>query len=206
MKIKLSPREINSILDAIQKLIDLKLIFRKTSPHYDLDEETSKEFLNTLNHLRAHLNPIFSTYLKDQDLMGSSSIEQKIKMIISFADKRDQILVSSNSAKKVLKSLGIDPRDIIVSGGPLFYEDYKTVNPNIPDKALESIKKKCERNLEDIKSKDWEKKDLIFIYEKDDIGDALILDKIPRLEQMIEREVKTIALSSWDDLTWDDFS
>ncbi|TXT58977.1 MAG: hypothetical protein BAJALOKI2v1_270005 [Promethearchaeota archaeon] len=201
MKIKLSPGEVNSILDAIQKLIDLKLIFRKTAPQYNLDEETTKKFLNTLNHLRTLLNPIFSIYLKDQDLLGSSLIKKIKKTIASFADMRDQILVSSNSAKKVLKSLGVDPRDIIVSGGPLFYEDYKTVNPNIPDKALESIKKKCERVLEDIKSKDWEKKDLIFIYEKDDIGDMLILDKIPRLEHMINKDVKTIALSSWDDLT-----
>lgn len=202
MEFTLSTEEVNSLLNALNPLIELKLLFRKSTPKYQLSDKMCEEFLTSLKNLKDLLNPVFSKYLAKKYLkQETESIEEKIKKITSLSETRDQVLVSSNSAKKILKALGIDPRDIIVSGGPLFFEDFKLVNPNIPDKALPSIKKKCERILEELKSIDWKNKELYFIYEKEDIGDSLILDKMNRVEDLINKEVKTIALSSWDDLS-----
>ncbi len=202
MEFTLSTEEVNSLLNALNPLIELKLLFRKSTPKYQLNDKMCEEFLTSLKNLKDLLNPVFSKYLAKKYLkQETESIEEKIKKITSLSETRDQVLVSSNSAKKILKALGIDPRDIIVSGGPLFFEDFKLVNPNIPDKVLPSIKKKCERILEELKSIDWKNKELYFIYEKEDIGDSLILDKMNRVEDLINKEVKTIALSSWDDLS-----
>jgi hypothetical protein len=202
MEFTLSTEEVNSLLNALNPLIELKLLFRKSTPKYQLNDKMCEEFLTSLKNLKDLLNPVFSKYLAKKYLkQETESIEEKIKKITSLSETRDQVLVSSNSAKKILKALGIDPRDIIVSGGPLFFEDFKLINPNIPDKVLPSIKKKCERILEELKSIDWKNKELYFIYEKEDIGDSLILDKMNRVEDLINKEVKTIALSSWDDLS-----
>lgn len=202
MEFTLSTEEVNSLLNALNPLIELKLLFRKSTPKYQLNDKMCEEFLTSLKNLKDLLNPVFSKYLAKKYLkQETESIEEKIKKITSLSETRDQVLVSSNSAKKILKALGIDPRDIIVSGGPLFFEDFKLVNPNIPDKVLPSIKKKCERILEELKSIDWKNKELYFIYEKEDFGDSLILDKMNRVEDLINKEVKTIALSSWDDLS-----
>lgn len=202
MEFTLSTEEVNSLLNALNSLIELKVLFRKSTPQYQLSEKMCEEFLTSLKNLKNLLNPIFVKYLAKKYLkQETESMEEKTKKITSLSETRDQVLVSSNSAKKILKSLGIDPRHIIVSGGPLFFEDFKIVNPNIPDKALPSIKKKCERILEELKSIDWKNKELYFIYEKEDIGDSLILDKMNRVEDLINKEVKTIALSSWDDLS-----
>lgn len=202
MEFTLSTEEVNSLLNALNSLIELKLLFRKSTPKYQLSDKMCEEFLTSLKNLKVLLNPVFSKYLAKKYLkQETESIEEKIKKITSLSETRDQVLVSSNSAKKILKALGIDPRDIIVSGGPFFFEDFKLVNPNIPDKVLPSIKKKCERILEELKSIDWKNKELYFIYEKEDFGDSLILDKMNRVEDLINKEVKTIALSSWDDLS-----
>jgi len=202
MEFTLSTEEVNSLLNALNPLIELKLLFRKSTPKYQLNDKMCEEFLTSLKNLKDLLNPVFSKYLAKKYLkQETESIEEKIKKITSLSETRDQVLVSSNSAKKILKALGIDPRDIIVSGGPLFFEDFKLINPNIPDKVLPSIKKKCERILEELKSIDWKNKELYFIYEKEDFGDSLILDKMNRVEDLINKEVKTIALSSWDDLS-----
>jgi hypothetical protein len=201
MNLNLSSEEVDSFLKAMDSLIELKILIRKSTPNYQLNEKLSKEFLTLLRDLKGFLTPLFSKYLTETYLeKETESIQEKVNKITSLSKARDLILVSSNSAKNILKSQGIDPRDIVVSGGPLFIEDYKIVNPQIPDKALLSVKKKCNRILEELKSKDLSDKELYFIYERENIGDSLILNKISRVEKLINKRVKTIALSSWDNL------
>jgi hypothetical protein len=49
--------------------------------------------------------------------------------------------------------LGVDPQRIIVAGVPLELDDMKKLNPKIPEKALEPVKKKINRVKEDIERK-----------------------------------------------------
>ena len=102
--------------------------------------------------------------------------------------------------KKKLKNIGIDPRNIIVSGGPLFFKDYKIINPNLSEPALENIKKKCERLIKQLENEDWSKQNLIFIYEKENPTDELILSKLDRISNIIGKNLKTFELKSWKDL------
>jgi len=198
---KIKKEDVELLLEAIDDLVDLKIIIRKITPNYELNNIQKDEFISKLQHLYTSLHPIFSTYLKEESVLEQQGfIEEKREKIIKAFSRGNYLLVSSNSAKNNLKDLGADPRNIMVSGGPFFLEDYQKVDPNIPDHALEGIKKKCERVKEELKSKIWENNDLYFIYEKDDIADKLTLEKINQISDLIGKEVKTIGIKSWNSL------
>ncbi|MHA1273725.1 MAG: DUF2100 domain-containing protein [Promethearchaeota archaeon] len=191
-------KEISSLLSALEDLLEIKSIIRKITPKYNLDDELYDTFIKTLGSLKDKLEPIFSKYVITQKSKAESFNKESFKNeIIQLAEKNNFLLLSSNSAKKKLKNLGIDARNIFVSGGPLEPEDYKKVNPNLPEKALKGIKQKCTRLLNSIKTKNWSKSELYFIYEKDNPTDKLILDKISIISDIIKKDVKTIEIPSW---------
>ncbi|MGQ4875059.1 MAG: DUF2100 domain-containing protein [Promethearchaeia archaeon] len=191
-------KEISSLLSALEDLLEIKSIIRKITPKYNLDDELYDTFIKTLGSLKDKLEPIFFKYVITQKSKAESFNKESFRNeIIQLAEKNNFLLLSSNSAKKKLKSLGIDARNIFVSGGPLEPEDYKKVNPNLPEKALEGIKQKCTRLLNSIKTKNWSKSELYFIYEKDNPTDKLILDKISIISDIIKKDVKTIEIPSW---------
>lgn len=109
-------------------------------------------------------------------------------------------MVSANSSKKILIKRGMDPRQIIVTGGPLFFEDYKIINPDIPEQALKGIQKKCDRILNELSSQDWKTHDLLFIYESDNKSDKLIIDKLDRLKDIVQTEIKLFEIPDWNEL------
>jgi len=194
----LDSKEISSLLSALEDLLEIKSIIRKITPKYNLDDELYDTFIKTLGSLKDKLEPIFSKYVITQKSKAESFNKESFRNeIIQFAEKNNFLLLSSNSAKKKLKNLGIDARNIFVSGGPLEPEDYKKVNPNLPEKALKGIKQKCTRLLNSIKTKNWSKSELYFIYEKDNPTDKLILDKISIISDIIKKDVKTIEIPSW---------
>ncbi|MHA1335463.1 MAG: DUF2100 domain-containing protein [Promethearchaeota archaeon] len=191
-------KEISSLLSALEDLLEIKSIIRKITPKYNLDDELYDTFIKTLGSLKDKLEPIFSKYVITQKSKAESFNKESFRNeIIQLAEKNNFLLLSSNSAKKKLKNLGIDARNIFVSGGPLEPEDYKKVNPNLPEKALKGIKQKCTRLLNSIKTKNWSKSELYFIYEKDNPTDKLILDKISIISDIIKKDVKTIEIPSW---------
>jgi hypothetical protein len=160
------------------------------------------EFISKLRSLKKNLDPLFSHYLHAEILIKEDEFikiqREKIKNAL-MAD--NMAIISSNSAKKILKNMGIDPRKLIITGGPLFIEDYKKVNPQIPDNALKAIKKKCKNLIREIKNQDWNKnRDLYFIYEKGDLSDELTLEKLDRISDLIDKKVKVIKLDSWKEL------
>lgn len=121
-------------------------------------------------------------------------------MILDLLGSGNIALLSANSSKKKLKNLGIDPRQVIVSGGPFFFEDYELINQNLQEKAINNIKKKCDRILTEIKSINWSKKDLIFFYEKANNTDKIIFNKLDKISELIGKNVKSIEINSWKDL------
>jgi len=198
---KIKKDYVDNLLKTIDLLIDIKLIIRETTPNYNLDDRTKDEFLSLLKNIYDKLNPIFSNYLKKQILIDKEeSFQEKKDKILDVFSEGNYLLVTSNSAKKILKDLGADPRNIIVSGGPFFLEDYKKVNPNIPIHALKGIEQKCKRLREEIKNENWIEKDLFFLHEKNAIADKLTLNKINLISELIGKEVKTIEIESWDNL------
>ncbi len=151
-----------------------------------------------LKSLYNKLKPIFSKYLKDENSVFTTTTLRD--NILKTLNSNNFALISANSSKKKLKNIGIDPRRLIVSGGPLFFKDYMVLNPDIKNEQLQSIKKKCDRLINQIKNETWEEKDLVFIYEKGNFTDKFILDKINRLSELIGKQVKVLEIKSWKDL------
>ncbi|MFX1340570.1 MAG: DUF2100 domain-containing protein [Promethearchaeota archaeon] len=197
---KLYSEEVKALLTAIDDLIDIKIIIRKTVPNYNLNEVVYKSFLSNLKALYQKLNPIFSAYLSDEDMRVIEPSEDLKNKILDLVKSNTIILISANSSKKKLKNIGIDPRNLIVSGGPLFIEDYTIINPNLSEKALENIKKKCERLINQLANEDWSKRDIIFIFEKENPTDILILNKLDKISHIIGKKFKIFELNSWKDL------
>ena len=178
MIIKINSDEVKSILAALDDLIEIKILIRKITPEYNLNDILSKIFIEKLADVHKNLQPLFSKYLKEDHILKTEQSIYQLKEDIKAIIKSGSFgLVSANSSKKKLKTIGFDPRLLIVTGGPLFFEDYKKINQNISDNAIISIKKKCERILSQIKNIDWNQKDLIFIY--DSKKDSLLSFKNP---------------------------
>lgn len=201
MKGKIDSKEVKSLLDAIIDLIEIKMIIRKTVPDYELDEKLMEKYINILESLQLKLLPLFSKYLNQaSEEIQIKSKEEIIKEIKTLSRDVNITLVSSNSAKKKLKNIGLDPRNIIVSGGPIFFNDYSKVNPNISDKAIPGIKRKCENLISKITKINWEEKEFIFLYERDNITDKIILDELGKISELIGKKIITYLILSWKDL------
>jgi len=197
--IKIKSEEVKSILAAIDDLIEIKILIRKITPDYNLNDTLNKFFIEKLVDLHKNLQPLFSKYLKEEFILKTKkSINQLKEDIQDIIKKNNFGLVSANSSKKKLKTIGFDPRLLIVTGGPLFFEDYKKINQNISDNAIISIKKKCERILTQIETINWNHKDLIFIYDSNNTTDKLILKRIDALSKLIGKKVKTLEITSWN--------
>jgi len=182
-------------------LIDLKVLIRKIVPNYDLDNDINEKFVSLLNSLKDKLNPFFNKYL-EQGNLSEQGIEtnSKKKAIFDLLTNGHFALISANSSKKKLKNLGINPKYLIVTGGPFFIEDYHLVNPNIPENALNGLKIKIDRLIKQLKDENWNDKDLYFIYETSNTTDKLILKKLDQISKMIDKDIKSIEINSWKDL------
>ncbi|MFX1452683.1 MAG: DUF2100 domain-containing protein [Promethearchaeota archaeon] len=194
---KLNSEEVKAVLAAIDDLIDIKLLIRKIVPNYHLNEEIYESFISKLESLRHKLTPLFLKYLSNDDIIEKETSEDIKSEILNLAKKEMMILISANSSKKKLKNMGVDPRILIASGGPLAIEDYKIINPNLSENALKNIEKKCNRLINQLRNEDWSKNNLIFIYEKENPTDLLILNKLDKISSIIGKKVKIIGLDSW---------
>lgn len=194
-------QEVKSLLSAIDDLLDIKVIIRNSVPNYSLDSDSQHQFINLLISLEQKLFPIFSKYLNQDLKLKEQSTGGDIKeKILNLNPENSIILVSASSSKKKLKTLGIDPRIIIVSGGPLSPKDYKIINPKIPDSALINIEKKCTRLQEELHAKDWSKLTLYFIHEPENKTDQFIIEDLETLKKLIGEAPSLIPITSWNDL------
>ena len=199
MKLKINSEEVKALLAALNDLIEIKVLIRKVAPNYNLDDDLNNELIQLLEALRLKLQPIFSKYL-DSRYFKQNSINQKEidkQYIVELIKKKKYIIVSASNSKKKLKNFGIDPRSIVVTGGPLFVENYKKVNPNLTDNALLGIKKKSENLVNQIKKLAKSTKELIFLYEKDNITDQIILKELDFLENTNDIKIKNYNIKSW---------
>jgi len=199
VKLKINSEEVKALLAALNDLIEIKVLIRKVAPNYNLDDDLNNELKLLLEALRSKLQPIFSKYL-DIGYFKENSINQKeidTQYIVELIKKKKYIIVSASNSKKKLKNFGIDPRSIVVTGGPIFVENYKKVNPTLTDNALLGIKKKSEHIVNQIKKLAKSEKELIFLYEKDNLTDQIILKELGFLENTIDIKIKNYNIKSW---------
>ncbi|MBN1214006.1 MAG: DUF2100 domain-containing protein [Candidatus Lokiarchaeota archaeon] len=187
---------IKNILDTFDDLIDIKIIIRESSPDYKLNDLLQNKFIYSLNSIKNKLNPIFSTYLSNfNSKKYINNQRNSLDQIRNIFKKGNMAIISSNSAKKILKNFGIDPRQLIVTGGPFFMEDYEKINPG--------IEKKCNRLLEEIKNIEWYDKELYFLCENQNKSDKLTLRKLDKISELIKKPVKIIEIESWNEFKED---
>ncbi|MFW9771477.1 MAG: DUF2100 domain-containing protein [Candidatus Heimdallarchaeota archaeon] len=172
-----------ALITAIDNLIEIKVLIREITPNYDLDNKLNKKYLFLLKRLNSTLQPIFDKYLQE-----SSEIKNSLNDILDLIKRDYLLIVSANYIKRKLKNLGVDPRNLIVTGGPLFIENYKKVNPTISNKTLFHIKEKCELLVEKLSKSG---KELAFLYNKDNLTDQIILKELEVLENIINKKIIT---------------
>lgn len=118
--------------------------------------------------------------------------------IIDIIKSNSLIIISANSLKKKLKNLGADPRQLIVTGGPLFIENYKKINPKIPREVLFNIKKKCENLIKQIKKLSKLNNELIFLYKNVNSTDQIILKELDVLEKIVKKKIRRYEIKILD--------
>ena len=195
MKHKITFEEVKAILAAIDNLIDIKILIRRIAPNYDLDDKLNKKFLNLLKILNLELQPLFRKYLLNSFEIEKDKIVPK-NNVTDLIKKENIIIISASYLKRKLKNLGADPRNLIVTGGPLFIENYKKINPTLSDEALSNIKKKSEHLLNLIEKYAKTEKQIIFLYEKDNLTDLIILEELDLLEKKVNRKIKIYKMKS----------
>ena len=179
----------------------MKHLIRKIAPSYNFNEHTEKAFHSSINALYQKLQPVFSKYIKNEQSPKLRISEDDIKItLLKKITKNDIVLISANSSKKKLQNIGVNSKYLISTGGPLTVDYYKKINPNISSNSLQGIKKKCKRLRNQILSENWEDKNLIFVYERDNFTDKLILSSLEDISKLIEKNPVLIQLTSWTDL------
>ncbi|MHA1764180.1 MAG: DUF2100 domain-containing protein [Promethearchaeota archaeon] len=198
---KVDREHVKAILEAIHLLLELKVLIRKSVPNYEFNDKEGKLFSELICSLQDLLEPLFLVYGGSEKREGEIEEEKKKKILLNVEELKTApniILISSNTVKKKLKKMGVDPRKLIATGGPFFIEDFKKINPSLTPEALTGIEKKCQNLISQLKREKWDNKDLIFIKEENNPTDNLILERIPDISDIIGKEVKVIKIKSWD--------
>jgi len=131
--------------DTIKELIKAEDYIYESLPTHRLSKEEASGFCQHLLKARAKIDKILS----DFKVLEIEDLKDKIRKL-----SQDVLIITTKSdIRRSLSKRGIEAPHIIVTGAPLSVEDMKKINPKIPEKTLESIKKKIEHTKDDIKRK-----------------------------------------------------
>jgi len=209
-----------NLLELLELLLEIKIIMRKYTPNFKIPVYDSQIIIENLSKAAKLFIPLISKIglidsktpieikstsknFKIMDVIGKiNDFKEDITISNSYQlfnnIKNNVVLVSTNSEKKKLKSIGIPTQDIKVIGGPIDLNDYKKIGKKIPDNVLENIKKKNEDLVNDLKEIVLHNKTIVFIYSDDEITDNLNRSKINEIEGKIGKNIKIIRIKSWN--------
>ena len=168
--------------DIINEMIDLEEFLYTSRPTHYLKLNDAQDFCAQLILIRNQIDDI----LADFAVIEKLNVEEEIKTL----SDNYLILTTKSNFKKVLTKLAVDPQKIIVAGVPLQIEDMKTLNPRLPDNALESIEKKISHVKNDInrKKEQFNLENILVVVEKDRAGEILA----DRAEEIYSAEIISI--------------
>jgi hypothetical protein len=219
-KSRFSKAKAESIVQSIEDLMEIRAIARRYAPDFAInnpqDERTMQKLLKRVGK---HLIPLFeeqglcgqaasiippmsldnTTQVQNQQLNGSfpsAVIESGLELMEKIGDA--YIFVGSNSVKKKLKGLGIEPIKIIATGGPVTIEDLKKVNPNIPEAGLQGYLKKLENVYKELQAAVASKKPIFFAQGLGEETDQMIADRLSMIEKKISGSFLRLIVRSWD--------
>lgn len=183
---------INRVIDA---LISILCEVRSFAPRYDFDSSTEEKVRNLLINVKNFLNVVMEKFGLEEE-GGKESIEVKTM------DLRDILfIVVSSSTRKRLLELGVDSRFVVVTGGPLNAIDVKSLNPNISEEALGTVRKKVEGVWRDIEAKAPEVKKILVLAEEGNKGDLMVSERADEIQRRTGLQTLVKTFSSVQDLS-----
>lgn len=170
---------VKELKESIYLLIECDDYLYRTAPHHQLDDKEAQKFCKLIIQCRKHLDNILKDFGYD---IPVSSLKTDVLYI-----------VSSNKLLKSLKNKN-PSLNIISTEGPLEPEDMKIINPKIPDKSLEGIRKKCSIKKEEIEKliKKLNPSEIIVIVEEGNIGDELVYKRSKELYGAKKMDIEDI--------------
>lgn len=183
---------INSAVDA---LISILSEVRAFVPKYNFDSITEENIRNFLKNVQNALRVIMEKFGLEQQRI-EKQIEAKTISLTGFLF----VVVSSDTRKRLLE-LGVDPKFVVVTGGPLNAVDVKSLNPNISDEALETVKRKVDRVWRDIERKAPEVKRILVLVERGNKGDLMVSERANEIQTRTGIQTFVKTFSSVQDLS-----
>ena len=209
-----------SIMQSIEDLMELRAIARRYAPDFEIkDPQDDRTMQKLLKRVGKHLIPLFeeqglcgqaatilpnsAQYTKNNgqnqvlnSSMPNTVIESGLELMEKIGDA--YIFVGSNSVKKKLKGLGIEPIKIIAAGGPVTVDDLKKVNPNIPEAGLQGYLKKLDNVYNELQAAAASGKPIYFAQGLDEETDQMIADRLGMIEEKINGPFLRLIVRSWD--------
>jgi len=186
--------DFSQINEAINILIDIKVLFRQKIPIFDIDtieKQKIKISLSKLNEILKNLNEKFGI---------QTSNEEKNILNLKNDLKNALIIVNSSKNRKKLLELGLNTAQILVSGGPVTVEDIKTLNPNISDVAFKNFQNKIDKFWKILKAKveqsDYDR--LILLIEENNVADQILLNRIDEFKKRLPISIQYHQVSSFN--------
>ncbi len=182
------------INEVLNLLIDIKNTYRQTTPNFALDASNFQKIKNSLiklNGIIAQLNENFG-------------IKPPSEKNLSFDFKKDIVkklfIINSPKNRKKLLDLGINAAQILATGGPVFENDIKIINPNISEPAFQTIQIKIQKFWKALQSKiqpgTFEK--VVLLLEENNIADTILLQKKEEFKSRLSIAVQSIIVSSFE--------
>ncbi len=154
--------------EILNKIIKTEEFIYSSRPSHHLLQEDAEEFCSNLIDIRNKIDEILAEF----GVLEKEDIEEEVKRL----SERFIFLTTKGNFKKLLTRWGVEPQRIIVAGVPLEAEDMRILNPNIPESALEPIKKKISHVKKDIdrKMNELDVENILVVVEKDKSGEILV--------------------------------
>ena len=148
--------------NAIYTLIEADEFLYRRSPHHKLDDREAKEFCKLIFKCKRHLDKVLEGF--GFKFQGGVKLKEDVLYIVS--------------SRKLLRSLKskMPEVNVISTDGVLHPEDIKIIRPDISEKALKGISKKCEivkREIERLIEK-LKPSEILVVVDENNRGDQLV--------------------------------
>ena len=172
---------------AVDALITILCEIRSFAPGYELDSAAEERIRSLLRAVREALGGTMEKF-------GLQRLEEGGKSEVGRVDLSGILfVVVSSSARKRLLDLGVEPRFVVVTGGPLNAVDVKALNPGISDEALEMVGRKVESVWREIESRAAEAERIVVLVEEGSEGGVMVSERADEIQRRtgVQTLVKT---------------
>lgn len=187
---------INSALDA---LVAILCEVRAFVPSYNFDSAAEEDIRKLLKTVQDALNVTMGK-------LGLEQPQERERIEFKTIDFTGILFITvSSSTRRKLLDLGVDPKFVVVTGGPLNAMDVKSLNPSIPEEALETVRRKVEGVWRDIEKRVPEANKILVLAERDNKGDLMVSERSGEIQKRTGLKTFVKAFSSLQDLSGEFF-